>query len=173
MERQVSFAAASCSVENAALPDAGAYIVDAAAKTCQKHICPVLDFALGAASLMTTLELCFALVGLHWLTLKTPCVQFTAWLQHAGFAYKGDAFGADEAQRTLDVNYYGTKSVCEALVPLLTQQGRIVNVSSRSGLLSNVRDKTLQQKFMEAKSTDDIDQLAQQYVDAIRAGRCV
>jgi carbonyl reductase 1 len=47
-----------------------------------------------------------------------------------GIAYKGNTFGADEAQTTLATNFLGTKAVCEALLPLMSKGGRIVNVSS-------------------------------------------
>jgi carbonyl reductase 1 len=94
----------------------------------------------------------------------------TILVNNAGFAYKGDAFGADEAQQTIDVNYFGTKAVCEALVPLLTQNGRIVNVSSRSGLLNKVPNAELRQRCLTASSTQQLDELAQQYVQAIRDG---
>lgn len=36
-------------------------------------------------------------------------------------------------QRTLDVNTYGAKRVCEAFLPLLQEDGRIVNTASASG----------------------------------------
>ena len=36
-------------------------------------------------------------------------------------------------QRTLDVNTYGAKRVCEAFLPLLQKDGRIVNTASASG----------------------------------------
>jgi NAD(P)-dependent dehydrogenase (short-subunit alcohol dehydrogenase family) len=50
---------------------------------------------------------------------------------HAGIAYKGNTFGADEAATTIATNFLGTKAACEALLPLLTKPGgRIVNVSS-------------------------------------------
>ena len=48
----------------------------------------------------------------------------------AGIAYKGNTFGADEAQQTIATNFLGTKAVCEALLPLMGNGGRIVNVSS-------------------------------------------
>jgi (+)-neomenthol dehydrogenase len=43
----------------------------------------------------------------------------------------------DAAKKGLQTNYYGTKNVIEALLPLLqaSSDGRIVNVSSDFGLL--------------------------------------
>lgn len=51
-------------------------------------------------------------------------------LYATGIAYKGNTFGADEAQTTLATNFLGTKAVCEALAPLMPRGSRIVNVSS-------------------------------------------
>lgn len=47
---------------------------------------------------------------------------------NAGLAFKGNAFGAEEAQQTLDVNFFGTRRATEALLPLMSDEGRIVNV---------------------------------------------
>ena len=46
----------------------------------------------------------------------------------AGLAFKGNAFGAEEAQQTLDVNFFGTRRATEALLPIMSDEGRIVNV---------------------------------------------
>lgn len=55
----------------------------------------------------------------------------TVLVNNAGIAFKGNTFGADEADVTLNTNFRGTANVCEALAPLLLPgRGRIVNVSS-------------------------------------------
>ena len=52
-------------------------------------------------------------------------------VNNAGMAYKGNTFGADECEATINTNFRGTADVCEALAPLLPPgRGRIVNVSS-------------------------------------------
>jgi NAD(P)-dependent dehydrogenase (short-subunit alcohol dehydrogenase family) len=48
----------------------------------------------------------------------------------AGLAYKGDTWGAAEAQATLDTNYFGTAAACEALTPLMAPGARVINVCS-------------------------------------------
>jgi hypothetical protein len=48
--------------------------------------------------------------------------------RRAGLAFKGSAFGASEAQQTLDVNFHGTRRVTEALLPLVPEGGAVVNV---------------------------------------------
>jgi (+)-neomenthol dehydrogenase len=51
-------------------------------------------------------------------------------LQHSTESY-------EEAEECLNINYFGTKHVTEALLPLLqsSSDGRIINVSSNYGLL--------------------------------------
>lgn len=88
-----------------------------------------------------------------------------------GFAYKGDAFGADEAGKTISVNYRGTRAVCEAVQPLLTQNARIVNVSSRSGLLKILQSDSLRQKADSAMSVQTVDELAEGFVASIKADK--
>jgi hypothetical protein len=39
----------------------------------------------------------------------------------AGIAYKGNVFGAEEAQTTLATNFAGTRAVCERLAPLIPE----------------------------------------------------
>ena len=90
----------------------------------------------------------------------------------AGFAYKGDAFGADEAKQTIDVNYRGTRAVCEAVQPLLTQNARIVNVSSRSGLLKILNSDSLKQRVDGVSSVQEVDALAEEFVQAIKGNKC-
>ena len=65
----------------------------------------------------------------------------------AGFAYKGNAFGAKEAQTTIDTNFLGTMGVCEALVPHMHKGSRIVNICSLAGKQSIIRKKKLLQRF--------------------------
>ena len=43
-----------------------------------------------------------------------------------------------QAEDTVATNYFGTRHLCEALFPLLRRGARVVNVSSRIGLLSFV-----------------------------------
>lgn len=53
-------------------------------------------------------------------------------VNNAGMAYKGSTFGPEEAEKTLEVNYYGTKRVTEALIPFVrAARGRIVKCVDR------------------------------------------
>lgn len=80
-------------------------------------------------------------------------------------------FGADEAAQTIGVNYRGTRAVCEAVQPLLTQNARIVNVSSRSGLLKILQSDSLRQKADSATSLQTVDELAEDFVASVKADK--
>ncbi|KAJ4965080.1 hypothetical protein NE237_016929 [Protea cynaroides] len=67
----------------------------------------------------------------------------------------------ETAQECLQANYYGTKSVTEALLPILqlSDSPRIVNVSSRTGKLLNIPHTWAQEML------SDIDGLTEERVD--------
>ena len=63
------------------------------------------------------------------------------------------------------VNFTGTLDLCDALFPLLRPHARVVNVSSRAGLLKYLKDDKLKQKFSSENATvDDIVKLLDQFV---------
>jgi NAD(P)-dependent dehydrogenase (short-subunit alcohol dehydrogenase family) len=72
---------------------------------------------------------------------KGYCATHADCVCHAGMAYKGNVFGAEEAQTTLDTNFAGTRAVCERLAPLLADGGRVVNVCSSAGKLRILRSQ--------------------------------
>jgi len=49
------------------------------------------------------------------------------------FGPNADASYAEEARATVETNFFGTLRVCEALVPMIREGGRIVHVSSELG----------------------------------------
>ena len=59
------------------------------------------------------------------------------WHQRIGWMYKNSRQTYSTAKEGLQTNYYGTKHVTEALLPLLQSSSdrRVVNVSSGFGLL--------------------------------------
>lgn len=70
----------------------------------------------------------------------------------------------DAAKNGVQTNYYGTKIVIQALLPLLLQssgEGRIVNVSSDFGLLRVVNNEDLR------KELDDVDNLTEERLDEV------
>jgi carbonyl reductase 1 len=67
-------------------------------------------------------------------------------------AFKGNSFDENVVRTTLATNFYGTLSVCNHLYPLIRPNGRLINVSSKSGSLRRLSPK-LQKEF----SRDDLD----------------
>lgn len=81
----------------------------------------------------------------------------------------------DLAVQTIDINYRGTRDMCKMF---LSQEGgnmatnpgaRIVNVSSTACQLSNY-DQSVQQQFRAVNSVDDVENLADTYVSAVKQG---
>ncbi|RCV34694.1 hypothetical protein SETIT_7G179200v2 [Setaria italica] len=70
----------------------------------------------------------------------------------------------DAAREAVQINYYGTKHVIEALLPLLqaSSDGRIVNVSSEWGLLRLINNEELKQEL-----NDDVEKLTEERLDEI------
>ncbi|XP_062185128.1 (+)-neomenthol dehydrogenase-like isoform X3 [Phragmites australis] len=71
----------------------------------------------------------------------------------------------DAAKEGLQTNYYGTKHVTEALLPLLqaSSDGRIVNVSSEFGLLRLFNNEELKQEL------NDVENLTEERLDEVLA----
>ncbi|CAL5030842.1 unnamed protein product [Urochloa decumbens] len=69
----------------------------------------------------------------------------------------------DAAKACLQTNYYGTKHVTDALLPLLlsSSYGRIVNVTSGFGLLRFFRSEELRQEL------NDVDNLTEERLDEL------
>ncbi|CAF1019046.1 unnamed protein product [Rotaria magnacalcarata] len=75
----------------------------------------------------------------------------------------------DAAREILGTNYYGVKILNEYLFPLMRENGRIINVSSRVG--SNVlyeASQSLRQKYTTSTLTKyQLDQLVEEFISAI------
>jgi len=65
--------------------------------------------------------------------VKSTFSKLTVLVNNAGIAFKGNAFGANEAVQTMACNLHGTRRMCEAMLPLLTDNARIINVCSMYG----------------------------------------
>ncbi len=70
------------------------------------------------------------------------------------------------------VNFTGTLNVCRALFPLLNPDARVVNVSSRMGLLRVLKDENIRKKFAdESLTVDELCQVMRVYVSAAKQGK--
>ena len=81
--------------------------------------------------------------------------------------------GPDEAERTIDVNYRSLKTMCEMFLDVGNMKSnpgaRIVNVSSTGSDLSNY-SKPIAQRFRGAQTVQDVDALADEYLQAKSGG---
>jgi carbonyl reductase 1 len=64
-------------------------------------------------------------------SLKSKYGKIDILVNNAGISFKGNIFGADEAATTINCNLKGTRSITEAVLPLMGSEGRIVNICSR------------------------------------------
>lgn len=75
----------------------------------------------------------------------------------------------DVVEKTLHTNYHGTLTAALTFLPLLRPHGRLVNVASMSGHLTNY-GSSIKSRFLAAESHNEITQLMHEYVDAAKAG---
>jgi carbonyl reductase 1 len=73
------------------------------------------------------------------------------------------------AREVFNTNYYGIKILNEHVIPLMRQNGRIVNVSSRVGtIVLEKASQALQEKYTSSTLTQDqLDQLVEDFISAI------
>ncbi|EME84729.1 uncharacterized protein MYCFIDRAFT_41956, partial [Pseudocercospora fijiensis CIRAD86] len=78
-------------------------------------------------------------------------------------------YNLENAKKTLDVNYRGTLQMCQFFLPHLAKTGRIVNLASIASNLK-IYSPEIQARFREAKTLGDLEQIAQDYLTAVRDG---
>ena len=66
-------------------------------------------------------------------------------INNAGMAYgmASDVAFPEQAERTVAVNYFGTRAMCRAMLPILKPRGRLVQVSSRAGQWAGAKKDAL------------------------------
>jgi len=102
--------------------------------------------------------------------IKSNYKKIDSLINNAGFAYKGDTWGYQEAVKTIGINVHGTINVTENLIPLirLSNDPRIVNTCSFSGKLTRY-SKDLQQQFRDTSLTlDGLKDLLTQFGTAVK-----
>ncbi|KAF2839051.1 carbonyl reductase [Patellaria atrata CBS 101060] len=81
-----------------------------------------------------------------------------------------DDFDLHTVKDTLASNYYGTLNATKALLPIIREHGRLVNMSSLMARLSLYPD-TIATKFRTATSIAEVNSLVEEYVSAVAGGR--
>lgn len=89
-------------------------------------------------------------------------------VNNAAIAFKNDATEpfSEQAEITIQVNYFSTLHVCETLFPILRPHARVVNLSSSAGHLSRIPSPELRSKLSSPTLTvDQLSDLMNQFVN--------
>lgn len=66
------------------------------------------------------------------------------------------------------MNYTGTINLCNALFPLLRPHSRVVNVSSRAGMLKVCKDASMRDRLTNKNATiDDVSKCLSEFVEYV------
>ncbi|GLJ50150.1 hypothetical protein SUGI_1067060 [Cryptomeria japonica] len=78
----------------------------------------------------------------------------------SGKTVEGIRENYEMAKECIDINYYGTKRMVKALLPLMKNAndggGRIVNVSSRAGVLEFLQNEALRQQLNDLDNLNEV-----------------
>ncbi|XP_020082409.1 (+)-neomenthol dehydrogenase-like [Ananas comosus] len=81
----------------------------------------------------------------------------------------------EKAEECLETNYYGTKRVTEALIPLLlkSQSPRIVNISSYYGKLQRIPNEGIQKEIgdIDSLTEEKIDEMVRSFLNDFKEGK--
>ncbi|KAL9231557.1 hypothetical protein vseg_006774 [Gypsophila vaccaria] len=132
-------------------------------------------------------------VEFHQLDIVDPdsIKEFSDWLKdtyggldilvnNAGINFNvGSENSVEHAEQVINTNYYGTKQVIEAMIPLMkpsTSGARIVNVSSRHGRLNGKKNKISDEALREQLADEDtlteelIDETLKRFLEQVKDG---
>jgi len=94
-------------------------------------------------------------------------------INNAGIAFKGDEFNENVARVTNNSNYYGTLKVCQAFLPLMRENGRVVNVASRLGERTlGGMSKSLSSQFLDGNLTiNKLNALVEKFIADVKSNK--
>jgi len=72
------------------------------------------------------------------------------------------------AKKTCATNYFGTKKLTEAFIPLLLENGRIVFISSQLGGLKLIKDPQLRDRINALLTPPQVDHIANEFISAVK-----
>ncbi len=102
-------------------------------------------------------------------SLREEGMKLDVLVNNAGITM--DGFDEHVARRTIDTNFYGPMRVTEALLPMMSDGGAIVMVSSGAGELS-ILSRDLRKRFSDRSLTQQsLLELVESFVDTVRRGR--
>ncbi|CAG9333729.1 unnamed protein product [Blepharisma stoltei] len=96
------------------------------------------------------------------------------FVNNAAIYSKTGQFTIDIVQSTLDSNFYGLVNVTEVILPLMRENGHIINVSSRMGSTQCIPDPEIAERFLSDYLTrEELFRLAHDFLEGTRAGNWV
>jgi NAD(P)-dependent dehydrogenase (short-subunit alcohol dehydrogenase family) len=102
-------------------------------------------------------------------SLRKEGMKLDVLVNNAGITM--DGFDEQVARRTIDTNFYGPLRVTEALLPMMSDGGAIVMVSSGAGELS-ILSRDLRKRLSDRSLTQQsLSALVESFVDAVHRGR--
>ncbi|CEF68530.1 Short-chain dehydrogenase/reductase SDR family and Glucose/ribitol dehydrogenase family and NAD(P)-binding domain-containing protein [Strongyloides ratti] len=99
--------------------------------------------------------------------LENEKYKIDVLINNAGFAFNIDATESPliQAKSTIGINYYGTKMVSKYLIPLIKDEGRIVNICSMCGKMAGYYSEEKIELFKKNTYTEeDIDSFVEKYI---------
>jgi len=99
-------------------------------------------------------------------TVKKEFGGLDILINNAGMAWKGSAFNSEVATTTLGTNFFGTLNVCQEFLPLMRENGRVVNVSSSvgKGTLGKMSEALRKQFLADDLSLDQLTALMNKFI---------
>lgn len=93
-------------------------------------------------------------------------------VNNAGYASKGPALDREIARRTLGTNFFGTRRVTHALLPLFPAGARVINVSSGSGTLDGPYSAEKRNALLDPKLEEGaLCALMEQFIEDVGSGK--
>ena len=94
-------------------------------------------------------------------------IEIDMLVNMASVHFKDAEFNADVVNKTILTNYFGTKAVIEAFLPILKDDAHIVNVSSRAGKLSGLEPELKARFSSETLTVAELDTLMNEFMSSV------
>lgn len=97
--------------------------------------------------------------------------KVNVFINNAGIAFKGNDFGPHVVSPTFACNFYGLINTTEAILPFMTDDGHIINVTSFVGRTRILPNQDLANRFLAANLTrPELMELALEFLESVNQG---
>merc|ERR1712226_1648702 len=103
--------------------------------------------------------------------LKEKYGGVDVFVNNAAIAYKAAATEpfAEQAEVSVDVNFFNTLNVCKNILPITKTGARVVHVASMAGPFAFKKSSdAMKQKYLAAKTLDEVCELMKAFVAAVQ-----